>query len=93
MTHYVFYSNRYNPDEVESPDDIVEYRIDTKRSAQSSIGAQIWFISGTGSPTQFQLCCTFIADGVEPRDDGERGQRLYGARGVGLHPPVLLRKR
>ena len=90
MTHYVFYSNSYNPDEVESPDDIVQYGIKTKRSAQSSIGAQIWFIFGTDSPTQFQLCCTFIVDGIEPREDGERGHRIYGARGVQLHPPVLL---
>ena len=90
MTHYVFYSNQYDHSLANSPDDIVEYGIETKRSAQSSVGAQISFISGTGSPKQFRLCCAFIADGVESRDNGERGHRIYGARGVQLDPPVLL---
>lgn len=88
MTHYIFYSNQYNPDE--SRDDIVEYGIETKSPAQPSIGAQIWFICGIGSPKQFRLCCTFIIDGIEPREDGERGHRVYGTTGGQHNPPVLL---
>lgn len=90
MNHYVFYSNADIDAEVEFPDDISEYGIVTSSSATSAIGAQIWFVTGTGSPKQFHLSYSFIADGFAPRDDGKRGHRIYGLTGGQLHPPALL---
>ena len=90
MIHYVFYSNTDTDGEVELPDDIAEYGIVTSSSVKSAVGSQIWFVSGTGSPKQFRLCYTFIADGFAPRDDGERGHRIFGVTGGQLDPRPLL---
>lgn len=90
MTHYVFYSSVEADGEVEIPDGIVEFGIVTRSPAKSVVGGQVWFISGSGSPKQFHLCYTFIAEGVESLEGDGRGRRIYGTTGGVLEPPLPL---
>lgn len=88
MRHFVFYSNTDQDGEIEWPEEgEIEFGIHTRSPVKSALGGRVWFITGSGTPKEFALSYTFVAEAAEPH---EAGSRLSGFDGLYWDPAVRL---
>lgn len=88
MRHFVFYSNTDQDGEIEWPEDgEIEFGIETRSPVKAALGGHVWFIAGSGTPKEFALSYTFVAETAEPH---EAGTRLSGLDGMYWEPALRL---